>query len=295
MASGRTGNGAPATTPAHAAFELEQFCWTAPDRLDVTGSFVGLGPAATGAPVLVIEGPDGVRRLPALDDGASPPPEEGRPWSAAFAWLDRPVAFDRARLELGEVHLDLPAPDAEAAGRRLDVHVPATSAPPDAGGAEALRLTTDLLEAREESRELRIAIEHMSQELARTREALQEEQQRRAGDAQRFSEGLAQVRTAAEEALAAKDRELAEARAGLEAAAAGRAEAERLRARLTELEGVAQETEALRSELRSARQRSEAADGEIRALGATLDAARTDAERLLGRLSATRDVSGAEP
>jgi len=328
MASRGTGNGAPGTTPAHAAFELEQFCWTAPDRLDVTGSFVGLGPAATGAPVLVIEGPDGVRRLPALDDGASPPPEEGRPWSAAFAWLDPPVAFDHARLQLGDAHVELPAPDSEPVDRRLVVHLPdaprrepAVSASPaatthdvGAGGMEAIRMTADLLEAREEARELRIAIEHMTQDLTRAREDLEDEQQRRASDLQRFSDGLAQVRTAAEEALAAEqravdqlhsevsrlreeaesqDRELTEAKAGLESAAAERAASEALRSRLTELERAAEESTSLRSELQTALQRAEAAEGDIHALRTTLDEARTDVERLLSRLSPTRDAFGA--
>jgi hypothetical protein len=279
--------------------------------------------------VLVIDGADGVLRLPALDGGASRVPEDGKPWSAAFAWVDRPVAFDHARLELGsDVHLDLPAPDAEIADRRLDVHVanaplpaqpeppePPTRTPDTAAGVETLRLKADLLEAREEARELRSAIEHTTQELTRAREDLSEEQERRAGDGKRFSDGLAQVREAAEEALAteqataeqlrselrqaleagrARDEELADARARLESAAAERAEGDALRSKLAALESAAEENQGLRAELQSARDRAEGAQGEMETLRTTLDAARGDVEHLLSRLNTMRDASGAE-
>ena len=93
-------------------FVLDRFDWGAPDRLELAGTFSGIDGAPSAEPVLTVEGPDGPRRLPALQDGdGDGAPADGAPWSAAFAWLEAPVAFDRARLELGKtLAVDLPAP-----------------------------------------------------------------------------------------------------------------------------------------------------------------------------------------
>src|SRR4051812_15221441 len=98
-------------------FVVERFNWGAPDRLEVAGTFSGLAIEAAGGAVLTVYGEDGSHRLPAIDNGGGPP-ADGAHWAAEFAWLEAPVAFDRARLELGtSLAVELPAPGGEADGR----------------------------------------------------------------------------------------------------------------------------------------------------------------------------------
>ena len=84
-----------------ATFELERFEWGAPDRLELSGRFIGLRGVSADAPMLVVVGDDRVHRLPAVSGSVAGPPEEGRRWQAAFAWHGPPVAFDVAELQLG--------------------------------------------------------------------------------------------------------------------------------------------------------------------------------------------------
>jgi hypothetical protein len=92
-------------------FELERFAWGSPDRLELSGTFIGLPDVPAADPVLVIGGDDRVHRLPAVPDSLAGPPEEGRRWQAAFAWQDAPVAFDVAELQLGaDIVVELPEP-----------------------------------------------------------------------------------------------------------------------------------------------------------------------------------------
>ena len=104
-------------------FALDRFEWGAPDRLELVGTFSGLEDRPAAAPVLTVDGPDGPHRLPAVGDGAGPP-ADGAPWAAAFAWLEAPVAFDHARLELGPaLAVELPGPgqgDSGSIAARLD-------------------------------------------------------------------------------------------------------------------------------------------------------------------------------
>jgi hypothetical protein len=99
-------------TSGPAIFELERFAWESPDRLELSGRFIGLPEGSAEAPVLVVVDRDRVHRLPAVVDDDAGPPEEGRPWRAAFAWQDAPVAFDFAELQLGsDIVVELPKPD----------------------------------------------------------------------------------------------------------------------------------------------------------------------------------------
>lgn len=127
-----------------AIFELERFAWGAPDRLELSGRFIGLPDVSADAPVLVIVGDDGVHRLPAVPDSLAGPPEEGRRWRAAFAWQDVPVAFDVAELQLGsDIVVELPQPDPRRRRFRRGVR--------DAGaqfGAE-LREAREMIEAKD--------------------------------------------------------------------------------------------------------------------------------------------------
>jgi HAMP domain-containing protein len=320
-------NGSQATgTPVEpgATFELDRFTWAAPDRLELSGRFTGIGDAP-GDAVLVVRGPDRVQRLPAVA-GTQPPDASGR-WQASFAWLEAPAAFDGATLELGEdLIVDLPAPRSRRRPFRHEVlplrthdgalvAAPATEPVPEPepdpepelepaatpvaaapatppvessllDAAMRLRLQADLLDAREQARELEVSLERATQELARVRSDLEAMRAERDANAERFREGLASVRATAEETLAMERTTLEQARADAEAA--GRA--------------VAEELEAARSDMESAQRRADAAEQELATLRervAAIDpareraaAARTEAEQLLEHLTAMRDGLG---
>jgi hypothetical protein len=177
------------------SFVVERFGWGAPDRLEVVGTFTGLTEDTSGGAVLTVVGDDGPHRLPAIG-AAEDQPADGSRWEAEFAWLEAPVAFDHARLELGtSLAVELPAPGEAADGDELAVEVLADAEPPEqaAVGADAqqLRLEARLLD--------------------------------------QFREGLAQLRSSAEEALEAAQLELVETRSELEAV---RGELEEARATL---------------------------------------------------------------
>jgi hypothetical protein len=296
-----------------ATFQLEQFAWGAPDRLELSGTFVGLRDAPVDAPVLVVSGPDQMHRLPVLADTRSGPPEDGRLWFAEFAWQEPPVAFDAAVLEFGtHILVELPEPGTNSRGvakQALDVRFAGAeagtarheeSAPPNGdlgsgGGTERLRLEAELLVAQEEVRDLRAVEEQTQAELAWMREDLETMRARHAADAERFREGLARVQESAEAALAAEhgaaeelDSALREANEAIEAkdAALGelRRELEASSAARTQAESHA------RMEAEAWRERFE---GVEKARGAAGEAV-SDAERLLSRLTAVRDALGDE-
>ena len=255
-------------------FALDRFEWGAPDRLELAGRFSGLQGRPAAEPVLTIHGPDGPHRLPAVGDGAGPP-TDGAPWAAAFAWLEAPVAFDRARLELGPaLAVELPGPGQGVSGNSLPVSTAEDGngaadvflAAADADGAAGrLRLEAQLLDARQELEETRVAAQRAQEELDRAQADLAAERQRGTDDAERFREGLATVRASAEEAIGAA--ELARSRADQEA----QAEIAALRERVAALEPAAGELETVRSELEDAR--------------STLAEARAGAQSLLGVLA----------
>jgi hypothetical protein len=255
-------------------FALDRFEWGAPDRLELAGRFSGLEGRPAAGPVLMVDGPDGPHRLPAVGDGAGPP-ADGAPWAAAFAWLEAPVAFDHARLELGPaLAVELPGPGQGESGRSLpvstaddgtgaaDVLVAAADAD---GAAGRLRLEAQLLDARQELEETRVAAQRAQEELERAQADLAAERRRASDDAERFRAGLASVRASAEEAIGAA--ELARSRAEQEA----QAEIAALRERVAALEPAADELETVRSELDDAR--------------STLAEVRVGAQSLLGVLA----------
>lgn len=271
-----------------ATFELERFAWGAPDRLELSGSFVGLPAPPADAPVLVVRGAERTHRLPPAADSAIGTPEDGQPWRAEFAWQEVPEVFDVAQLQLGgEIVVDLPAPG-EAQPQSLEVRharseddagaaQPSQVATP-ATGAERLRLESELLAAREAAGELRVDAERAREELARARADLESERERRAADAERFRDGLARVQESAEGALSeagdairTRDAALEELRAELDLAAAAR----------TEAESAAADAEALRDRV----------DG-LESARSDAEEARADAERLLARLTTIRDALG---
>ena len=211
---------------ADAAFALERFAWDGPDRLALSGWFSGLASQPAEAPVLILRGTDRVRRLEADPDGGAGLPEEDKRWSAIFAWKDPPEAFHAAALELGGdliVSLPEPGPEHHARGEEvLGVH-PVRGEPAAAG--DRLRLQGDLLATQEELEETRAALARLTEDLQRAHQDLRDERRRHSADAERYRDGLAQVRAAADVAIA-------EARAGVDAE---RARAEVMSRRLAQV------------------------------------------------------------
>ena len=231
------------------SFALERFAWSAPDRLELAGTFAGLDGPLAELPVLILSGAERTHRLLAAPADVSGAPENGRPWRAVFVWQEAPAAFESAVLQLGgELAVDLPEPGEDGAAPdnvELPVWVPDQADP--GAGAELLRLEAELLGAREELLETRSTVQREAAELRRAREDLDGERAERAADAVRFRDGIAAVRESAEQALAleqrtaqqlrdaldaaqealeAKDVELADVRAELDVATTFRAEAE---------------------------------------------------------------------
>jgi flagellar biosynthesis GTPase FlhF len=239
-----------------ATFDLERFEWAAPDRLEVAGSFHGIE-APSAAPTLVLYGADGAQRLVGapVDHGG-----DGAAWVSEFVWSGPPVPFDDAELELdGGLSIGLPQP-----GMRDETLEVRTVAAPQA--ADLLQLQAALIVAQEDAREADAARAQLAQELAHAREDLEAERARHASDAENFKRGLAQVREAGEQALAASSAEVAE-----------------LRERADRLEAELEHVAALRAELEQSA--SEAAERER-----ALDDARDEAGRLQSRLDAVRQA-----
>ena len=281
-----------------ATFELKRFAWGTPDRLEVSGVFGGLPDTpAEASPVLVVKAGDTVHRLPAIPESLDGPPADGRPWQAQFAWQDPPFAFAGAELRIGEeLAVDLPEPSMKrrlVRPRTLEVRTaePAAAEPAAADPAapepaepprDRLGSQVDLLAAQEEAREARAVLEQTQAELARAREDLQAERERRAGDGERFREGLAQVRAAAEDAVTAEQVTITQLRAELQEAQTAAEEKDAalaaMRTQLEAAEANAQtETEALRERV-----------AKFEHAQSAVDEARGDAERLLDRLNAIR-------
>jgi hypothetical protein len=274
-------------------FELRQFAWETPYRLLVSGTFDGLRdlPSDTTA-VLIVKAGGSVHRLPAVPDTVDGPPGNGRIWHAQFAWQDPPVGFRAAELQLGDLVVDLPEPGVRRR-RERPRRLPVRSA--EVRGAEPERDTTqtvddprtvedgarddavpamggasvashvDLLAAQEEVREVRTQLEQVQAELGRARDDLQAERERRAGDAERFRDGLANVRNLAERALS-------DEQAVVNRANADRAEAE------AALETKDEAVEAVRIQLEAANADRAEAEAALETKDEAIEAARTQLE-----------------
>ena len=167
-----------AVVNAEATFELERFAWAAPDRLELLGTFTGVQATAATAPELVVDGPEGTRRLPALDGSVAGPPEDGRPWSAEFGWQEAPVAFEHATLELERgITVALPQPGGKRRwARRETLEVQAPESRPEAVDAAGGRLEGGLLAVEEHIRgvlrEAQSSLDAKDAELDRAQSAL---------------------------------------------------------------------------------------------------------------------------
>jgi chromosome segregation ATPase len=151
--------------------------------------------------------------------------------------------------------------------------------------ADRLRLESALLEAQEEIRDRRLAMEVIRNELARARQDLDAERERHKDDAERFRANLAHLRASADDAVADEQRATSELTERLDDAEGTIAQLrEQLESSHASLAVAQSEIEDLRAELRQAREEF-AADGEAltRARDAAAEA-RADTERLLERL-----------
>jgi chromosome segregation ATPase len=283
-------------------FELERFEWAAPDRLQVAGTFAGLGEADVKPPTLVLRGPEHTHRLAVADD-RSKPPQDGKRWAATFAWTEAPEAFDAAELELApDVVVELPEPHPGERSEVREARVASEMTVNGAGGgaAERLHLQSELLAAQEEAREARDARARLEAELERARQDVSAERDGRAADAERFRDGLATVRASADEALADLRAEhegaVAELRADLRAAVAGRADAEAaaeaLREGLAALKDSEARVQELSAELELARTQADTARTRRTGAHKEIGAAREELERLLERLRGVHDALG---
>jgi hypothetical protein len=304
-------------------FELARFAWGAPDRLELSGRFLGLRDGPPDGPELVISGADGAHHLPVVPGSLTGPMEDGRWWDAVFAWQEPPVAFEAAQLTFGsDLVVDLPGPNARRSrSRRRTLRVSRAAAEPADHDArdepspapepvQRLRAQADLLATQEALHDARETLQRTQEELARVRDDLASERDQRAADAERFQHALAELRATAEEALSAEQdatrtargelREALEmiddknaALSELEAAeAASRSAREQLQDRIAELEHAGAEAHRLRGDLETARAETESAAAERDRARGALEEAREDAQRLLERLSSARDTAG---
>jgi hypothetical protein len=266
-------------------FRLERFVWGAPDRLELSGKFVGWSGVVAEAAELVLRDAESIYRLPAVAEASSGVPEDGQRWHAVFAWPHAPAPFAEAWLMLGpEVVVELPEPGARRrpfGGQVLTVR----RAPREQGASEAadgawaqVRSEAERVAAQGELEEVTAARRQTDELVAGIRETVAAERDVRVAQAERYREGILAVRASTEEALLAergtidlltsdlrdaqdaieaKDAQLEMSREALEqaatereqAGAAARAEIDALRARLAELERDDQEVQALRLEL----------------------------------------------
>ena len=211
---------------------MRGFAWGAPDRLELSGTFVGLPDVPADAPTLVISGVDGVHRLPVVPDSLSGPPEDGRRWEAVFAWQEPPVAFEVAELEFGDdMVVELPEPAASRTRLASDAQRD-RGARPEAGGRppatqasqrRASGRTDGRSAAPRASRAARLPggapraqseLQRTQEELKRVRTDLASERELRRADTERFRQGLAELRDAAAQTL--EDHQRAEQRLSAE-------------------------------------------------------------------------------
>ncbi len=270
---------------AGATFELERFTWETADQLAVAGTFSGLTDAPSEAPVLVVHGERATHRLVAVADRVAWPPEDGEPWTAAFAWTDPPAPFTTAELELGDGrHVELPEPSARRPrfGRRVlalrgaddpaerasdtdEAGAVALDAPPspepEAAGeddaqapapAERVGLHVALVRAREAGLAAEARAHDAEERLARAEADAETERGRRAAEADRFREALDAVQATADDALSAEQTANAELGDDLRTA---HAELDRLRAERDDLVGRVESAERAAGERQADAQR----------------------------------------
>ena len=98
-----------ATEPA--VFEIERFEWAKPDRIELVGTWAGVGARRFIRPTLVLERDGEPVRLLALLDHKPWHPVDGQDWIAAFAWDGEPVRCQSADMNVAPgIDVKLPPP-----------------------------------------------------------------------------------------------------------------------------------------------------------------------------------------
>ncbi|MFL5886369.1 MAG: hypothetical protein ACJ77M_14955 [Thermoleophilaceae bacterium] len=141
------GTVAPGARGDTASFDLERFEWTAPDRVEVAGHWLGVRGLRFMRPTLELRTEDGERhRLLALLEHKPWASEDGREWVAAFPWKGERVQLASAELAAGpSVTVELPLPGGRSSKPKGRVPAkqprrPATSASSDGDRDERLKL-----------------------------------------------------------------------------------------------------------------------------------------------------------
>jgi hypothetical protein len=160
------------SAPKGVAFEVDRFEWTASDRLELAGRWVGLRGQRFMRPALTVESAEGNRRMLALLEHKPWAPDADSPWIAAFPWEGEPVAVDMAELAVApSIAVDLPPPGARP--RRKPA---ARGAPRKRAAAPGLDATrTEVADLRERLTQARDAARELSEELERARDRARHE------------------------------------------------------------------------------------------------------------------------
>lgn len=221
-------------------FHLQRFEWTSPGRLELSGSWEGLGRGRhVAAPALVGRSAQGARRIEATP-GTERVVRDGR-WWAEFACDQELLEVSRMELDTGlGLLLELPlptrtAPDADSSAESFETRDLERDAP-------AIDLYVSAVELRSELADVRAALEKAHEELTLARDDAQRERELRRSE-------RARVSTALHTARALADQELGSLRAELADAERAAAEAESLRVALEEIQEALREQEAARATL----------------------------------------------
>src|SRR4051794_5429237 len=299
----------PASATGTAAFDVERFEWTAPDRLEVAGRWSGVRGMRFVRPTLILRDEGDRRRLLALLEHKPWAAMDGEEWVAAFPWEGEPLEAESAELAVApSLAVELPAPRLPGAKRRrAKVDKPPRFQRATAHNPELLERARDaaVIERASLERERDTALRERDAAVVALRErdvgdraagdelaaaqADADEQRRRADD---LAARLEALESASEDADPRRAR-AEELEARLQELEAARADADELRARAQELEERLRDAEAARADADALRARAqeleerlrdaEAAGGDARAL---LERARlAEAGRDSGRLA----------
>src|SRR3954452_11926609 len=123
----------PETAASGAAvLEIDRFEWTAPDRIELVGSWIGLRGRRFIRPTLILKGEGESKRLLALLEHKPWAPQHGEGWIAAFAWQGDPLEFESATLHVASgIDVELPPPQVEP-GKEPRFQRPAAGEAPEA-------------------------------------------------------------------------------------------------------------------------------------------------------------------
>jgi hypothetical protein len=207
------------SAPAGVAFEVDRFEWTASDRLELAGRWVGLRGQRFMRPALTVESAEGNRRMLALLEHKPWAPDAETLWIAAFPWEGEPVALDMAELAVApSIAVELPPPGAPGGrprrkpGGRTASRARGAGPELDAARSEAAGLRERLTQARDGARQLGEELERARDRARHEREAALEARD----DAEAGLRRLEAERDAARAELAGLRETLARQRSELE-------------------------------------------------------------------------------